>query len=150
MFLPWITVFIAIFNKKNFFLLSLGTGHFTICDLCGAKVKGRGTMKTHIFLHHSEAGKNPTIPCEVCGMLFRQKESLRFHFKHVHLNGNVKPWACPYCLFTCKRKNNLRQHLRVKHKMSVEGAHEEVAKIDVTALQAKYPGVYLNWSWYSV
>ncbi len=101
-------------------------------------------MKTHIFLHHTEAGKNPTIPCEACGMLFRQKESLRFHFKHVHVNGNVKPWSCPYCTFSCKRKNNLRQHLRVKHKMSVESAHDEVAKIDVSALQAKFPGVYLN------
>ena len=127
----------------DIFLPYVGTGPCTMCDLCGAKVKGRGKMKKHIIRHHTEAGQNKTIPCEACDMLFRSEQTLQAHFKHVHINGDVKPWSCTQCPFSCKRKKGLGQHLRLKHKMSLKAASEEVAKIDVAALQARFPGVYL-------
>ncbi len=121
----------------------VGTGPCTICDLCGARVKGRGKMKKHIFRNHTEAGKNQTIPCNTCGMLFRSEQTLQAHFKSVHVNGDVKPWSCMFCVFSCKRKKGLGQHLRLKHKMTLGEASEEVAKIDLSALQARFPGIYL-------
>ena len=78
------------------------------------------------------------------GNMFRLQQSLDFHIKQVHLNGDIKPWSCFYCEFSCKRKNNLRQHFRVKHKMTRPEANAETGKIDIIALQAQYPGVYLG------
>ncbi len=100
-------------------------------------------MKGHIYRHHTEAGKTATLPCDSCGMLFRSDTTLRAHVKSVHINGDVKPWSCMHCVFSCKRKKGLSQHLRLKHKMSIQTAYEELCKIDLSALQAKFPGVYL-------
>ncbi len=76
--------------------------------------------------------------------MFRTQDSLDLHHKHMHLNGDIKPWSCVYCPKTCRRLNNLRQHYRHQHKMTREQAKAETDRIDMIALQAQYPGIYLG------
>ncbi len=130
------------FDPRMIYLNLSGQWDFTLCDLCGTKVKGRGNIGIHMRLHHS--GELPTYTCEICDSKFRSEASYKYHYKHVHLNPNIKPWACMYCDFTCKRKNNIRQHLRVKHKMTREEAKDKVKTIDTFALKSLYPDLDLD------
>ncbi len=118
--------------------------HCTLCDLCGMEVEGKDAMRKHKATVHKPLPV--PVACPQCGKIFKQKVSMQAHLQHAHLNPqDVKPWECMFCSFACKRKSNLRQHLRVKHKMTTKEACDKVAEIDIHALQARFPGIYLTY-----
>ena len=55
--------------------------------------------------HHS-------YQCHLCEKQFRRKSWLK---RHLLSHSNVKKFHCPWCSSTHKRKDNLLQHLKLKH-----------------------------------
>nr|CAI5857397.1 unnamed protein product [Callosobruchus analis] len=77
--------------------------HFK-CPYCSGVYRSQDTFKRHLARHHT------SCVCEKCGKVLSSLESLTHHMGTVH--SEVKPFACTICDKRCKRRGDLRTHMR--------------------------------------
>lgn len=64
------------------------------------------------FRQNSTQDTHHVYQCHLCEKQFRRKSWLK---RHLLSHSNVKKFHCPWCSSTHKRKDNLLQHLKLKH-----------------------------------
>ncbi|KAJ4298226.1 hypothetical protein N0V90_006125 [Kalmusia sp. IMI 367209] len=72
-----------------------------------------------------------------CGLRFKRTDHLRRHNRSVHLA--LKPFGCPVCSHVTARRENLMQHLELKHrwrKKRARSAAKEAGVAETTAVAA--------------
>ena len=97
------------------------------CNKCGAVVK-------NVYNHNYQTHQEKTIPCPVCGKMFKRKGHLNLHLKKRHdqptqcdvcdkfvvniddhkksTHSKTKDWQCSICICKYKSKQVLNQHIR--------------------------------------
>ncbi|KAH8035337.1 hypothetical protein HPB51_004578 [Rhipicephalus microplus] len=78
------------------------------CELCPSEFHRKASLERHKKLH--ERGED-LFPCQECGRIFRQNESL---LKHLRRHTLEKPFACHLCPAKFPRQPDLNVHMR-KH-----------------------------------
>lgn len=74
------------------------------CNFCGFLAETNYKLIRHIRTH---TGERP-FPCSYCDYRSTQKASLKTHIKNKHSKKEV----CPFCIFSCHRKKELKEHIR--------------------------------------
>lgn len=90
-----------------------------ICELCGSGFVTAGRLKVHAYSH--ETG---SVPCGVCGKVFRSVNSKKSHYESVHMK--LKRHSCPQCPETF-----LHHYQRLKHISSIHGMRVKEFKCDL-------------------
>ncbi|CCE64191.1 hypothetical protein TPHA_0G03510 [Tetrapisispora phaffii CBS 4417] len=67
--------------------------------------------------------------CNVCGKYFKRKSWLK---RHLLSHSSNRQYSCPWCLSKHKRKDNLLQHMKLKHKQQVL---QEMDKLSESSLE---------------
>lgn len=71
-----------------------------------------GTQLSHL-IHNRNGGDSDNIhKCHLCEKSFKRKSWLK---RHLLSHSSVKPYNCPWCQSRHKRKDNLFQHMKLKH-----------------------------------
>lgn len=89
-----------------------------------------------------QQGQNPADPenphqCHLCDKSFKRKSWLK---RHLLSHSSIKPFNCPWCQSRHKRKDNLLQHMKLKHTPQVlqelqsAGVHPIVSNITLINL----------------
>nr|CAH7724011.1 unnamed protein product [Callosobruchus chinensis] len=74
------------------------------CPYCSGVYRSQDTFKRHLTRNHT------SCICEKCGKVLSSIESLGHHMDTVH--SEAKPFACTICDKRCKRRGDLRIHMR--------------------------------------
>ena len=84
-----------------------------VCGTCGFSTHTSSSMARHRQAHE---GKKPHI-CGDCGAAYADKKRLRDHRVKVHQDGDGESgsFSCPMCDFHCRRKDNLKAHIKRLH-----------------------------------
>uniref|UniRef100_A0A182QYB1 C2H2-type domain-containing protein n=1 Tax=Anopheles farauti TaxID=69004 RepID=A0A182QYB1_9DIPT len=81
-----------------------------ICEHCPRTFKSRQALEVHMEEHMEEGQRIvPTVTCEKCGVVLRDKYSLRSHESRMHREH--PPVSCGSCGKVFKSKHNLNAHL---------------------------------------
>ncbi|XP_053699302.1 zinc finger protein 112-like [Sabethes cyaneus] len=78
------------------------------CDICGAKIKGRSSVRRHRRMHTSERPH----ACDICGKRFWRRAYLAHH---ATVHTGIAKFPCQYCGFVFKNKNWWAFHIKQKH-----------------------------------
>ena len=81
------------------------------CEVCGAQ--GFFTLP-ELRQHKKTAHPSGESTCEHCGAHFKNLAWLRRHMAEVHMR--TRPFECGLCELKFKRREHLRDHIKVKHK----------------------------------
>ena len=127
------------------------------CDECDFRSKTPGSLKFHKLTH-----KTDVLQCDKCEKVFKHALSLYKHDLHIHQK--VKPFKCDVCDYTCstlhslqshqqvhtfvfyrcdtcgkiiKRLQNLKKHMRLKHKTNPNKYYPQMADKDIGQLLSK-------------
>ncbi|CAG0891773.1 unnamed protein product, partial [Darwinula stevensoni] len=76
-----------------------------LCNTCGKSFTNPRYLTKHIANMHEEQEKG--VKCPHPGCTFTGNNLKR----HLLVHGELKPYKCPYCLYTCKVKENLKVHI---------------------------------------
>ena len=89
--------------------------HFPkICDECGHFCTTKEVFKAHMAETHGEGIKEePTVPCEICGKMFKSSNSLKTHVKLLHSGKTEGDFPCEQCGKVFRSKATLEYHTRV-------------------------------------
>ena len=87
-----------------------------MCETCGFSTHTKSAMIRHNLSH---TGEKPHI-CDKCGSAYADKKRLRDHkiSQHNDVQGyecTIQAYACDFCGFSSRRKDNLRAHVRRVH-----------------------------------
>ena len=87
-----------------------------MCETCGFSTHTKSAMIRHNLSH---TGEKPHI-CDKCGSAYADKKRLRDHklSQHSDTQGyecTIQAYACDFCGFSSRRKDNLRAHVRRVH-----------------------------------
>lgn len=97
------------FNYKRHVELNHGRPEDkVVCEHCGG-LYSKLKMRDHLARHG-----DPTIPCDLCGKMFRVKELMRRH--KIKFHKEKLPHACPMCSRSFVKAENLVSHFSRKHK----------------------------------
>ena len=137
-------------KAANPFLDLARMGHYPLgkklfgCPQCRYITDRKNNLKRHIATMHQECDK--TLEC--CGVLFKNKASLRDHVLIFHSNGYMcrfcgrnfcrkallkrhltvhsgqKDYICSLCDYATSHKSNLERHKKVHERQSHEGTEE--------------------------
>ena len=107
-----------------------------VCSICGTKFK----TSSAYYLHVREKHASSPHTCETCGQEFTHRRALDRH-KLCHIDD--KPIACDKCGYTCKRKQDLAQHIRAMHSGRPRRKHhEEILACFFTSLKITFTREY--------
>ena len=65
-------------------------------------------LKGHVIRKHSNVKRS--IPCELCGKLFRHMSNLKSHF-NIHKQQSEREHRCNDCNVTFKSETTLKSHM---------------------------------------
>ena len=89
-----------------------------MCATCGFSTHTKSAMIRHNLSH---TGEKPHV-CGTCGSAYADKKRLRDHMLSQHNDGSqvfdsrtIQTYACDFCGFSSRRKDNLRAHIRRVH-----------------------------------
>lgn len=76
------------------------------CDVCKKKFLTKHILKTHVLYAHERSARDI---CPVCGKVFHNRCSLKFHLR---IHNNDRNYTCTYCPKRFYMLNALKRHLR--------------------------------------
>lgn len=112
-------------TKHNDSLWTLG--HYQ-CDSCGKILHRYDAFKTHkknCGREKTEEEERRTLPCDICGALFKSIALVKAHKRGVHL---VAPEVCDVCGTVCKNKRSLFEHKKRHDDKNKKFACEECGR----------------------
>ena len=142
-------------KAANPFLDLARMGHYPLgkklfgCPQCRYITDRKNNLKRHIATMHQECDK--TLEC--CGVVFKNKASLRDHVLIFHSNGYMcrfcgrnfcrkallkrhltvhsgqKDYICSLCDYATSHKSNLERHKKVHERQSQDGTEENTSSI---------------------
>ena len=84
------------------------------CDLCSFKTDTKNIFKSHETIHTGEL----PLSCALCDYRCRFKRGLRGHVFRKHCDD--KPFKCPHCVYQAAAKFILTEHIRNSHTLNKE------------------------------
>ena len=82
--------------------------HDFVCEICSYKAPKLWTLKKHMSIHLP-----PTLPCDKCGKMFKNKVYLTLHQKTVHVENKDKIFQCEQCKKGFVNKSTYEGHLNM-------------------------------------
>lgn len=83
--------------------------------------------------------------CRFCGKQFLPLASWKQRFdRHLNTHSGARPFSCPYCTYSCSRKDALKLHLGRRH--STAEARAENLNVSYEFDQLTAPGFERNFS----
>ena len=112
-------------GKENGFRSNYGIASQPVSKISKASAAPRGTIGAKGSVGSVTFGTDHdgNFVCPLCRNLFRSKVAADRHFKTIHSGIS---FACEMCIYTTKRKDELKKHLTKKHNLN-----SDIAKIVV-------------------
>ncbi len=79
------------------------------CETCQKKFTREDALKRHLMIHKNEI----SFDCPECGKKFGRKDNMLSH-----LSNHTRSFTCSHCEEVFTTKQNLKQHMKVKHPKS--------------------------------
>ncbi|XP_070552599.1 zinc finger protein 345-like [Ptychodera flava] len=99
------------------------------CKICGNDYKDTDSLAAHMLLHKVENG----YMCDICGAEFFTTQKV---IQHRRTHTNERPFKCKFCSYCCNRADNLRTHIKRKHK-SVAELSDQQSKTEIISSHKK-------------
>jgi len=80
-----------------------------ICDLCGYTSNLKKNLERHRMMKHEKPNERP-FSCDVCGMAFKCKSSLKGHLK---THTEERKFVCDFCGKGFKASNQRKEHMKI-------------------------------------
>jgi len=81
------------------------------CTSCGKTFNHGWSLKMHMETTHGV----PTVPCPICGILFKGQLTLNYHLKNVHDESSRHHCPEPGCTVSVQNSSHLKDHIAVVH-----------------------------------
>ena len=83
------------------------------CDDCGHLCVSKEIFKTHMANTHGSGVQEATVPCEICGKMFKNKYNLKNHVKLAHGGKGAVDFPCDLCGKSFRSKASLEYHHKI-------------------------------------
>lgn len=97
-----------------------------VCDICEKKYEKNFALQHHIQTVHYGIKR---FACNVCDKRFSLSGTLK---KHMNIHGNVRPYKCKECKYSCNQRGTLVRHVQRKHLKEKRYGCEICGKLFVT------------------
>lgn len=116
---PYTCCDVVLHTKQEYIKHSYGHFNCFHCVGCGKEIATKDAYERHLLRHITE------VSCEECGKTFKNNSNLK---RHQRIHTGDKRFVCDFCGFRTIQSNQVKAHMRLKHKMETVGRVVETRK----------------------